>query len=177
MSNTKKQELQQLLDKMLAGNEKAFKEVFMRFSDRFFLWTSKCTGDKDVAKDFVQEFFVNIWENRSKLSFTPSSFPAYAFKSLYNKSIDYLRAKSKVASPFEIQLDVDDNVDPYLLEELHNRLESAIEDLPDRCKEIFKMAKIQKKSYAEIASEFGISENTVKVQVSKAYHILRRKMN
>ena len=53
------------------------------------------------------------------------------------------------------------------------RLWTAIDSLPDKCREIFLMAKRDGLRYEEIASELGISENTVRNQVSKALRILK----
>jgi RNA polymerase sigma-70 factor (ECF subfamily) len=54
------------------------------------------------------------------------------------------------------------------------RLWTAIDALPDRCREVFLMAKRDGMTYREIAEELGISERTVEHQVSKALHLLRQ---
>ena len=53
------------------------------------------------------------------------------------------------------------------------RLWTAIDALPDRCREVFLMAKRDGMTYREIAEELGISERTVEHQVSKALRLLR----
>ena len=173
-------DIQKWLCKLKEGDESVFRKIFMHYADRFFLWTNHILKSPAAADSLVQEFFIRLWERRASLSFSdPSAFQAYAFRSLKNMSLNYIRDNEKLRFGYDIHVDVaeDQAVDPMAVEELYARLESAIEELPSRCKEIFKMAKIQKKSYGEIASSLGISENTVKVQVSKAYRILRNRMN
>lgn len=67
------------------------------------------------------------------------------------------------------QTEVEDN------SELAARLWTAIDSLPERCKKIFLMSKLEDKSYSEIAEELGVSVKTVEAQVTKAYKRLRTK--
>ena len=176
----KEKDINKLLQKVKGGDEVAFRALFMRYADRFYLWVNKIVDRPDQAQDIVQEFFVKFWERRSTLSFdSAASFQAYAYRSLFNMSLNHIRDNRKLQSGYDIILDIaeDPNTDPGAIEEFYRKMERSIEALPDRCKEIFKMAKIQRKSYEEIAAQLGISENTVKVQVSKAYRILRNTVN
>ena len=78
---------------------------------------------------------------------------------------------------YEITIDlIDDNVREEDIEELKRLLLKAIDGLPERCKKIFVMTTLEKKKYVEVADLLGISVNTVKVQVSKAYRILKEKI-
>lgn len=56
-------------------------------------------------------------------------------------------------------------------------MEQAIDTLPDRCREIFVAICMDGNSYAEVADRYGLSVNTIKVQMSKAYRILRDKLS
>ena len=52
---------------------------------------------------------------------------------------------------------------------------TAIELLPERCREIFLMSKRDGMTYREIAEELNLSEKTVEHQISKALKTLRGK--
>jgi len=165
-----------LLRQIKSGNEKAFKKLFYLYSEKLFVWAYKLTRNVSEAEDLVQDFFIRYWEKRETLSFA-ISFSAYAYKSIYNASFDYNRDKERFVYGYEITIDViDEDVDDEDIYELQRLLQKAINELPDRCKEIFVMATIEKKKYAEVADLLGISVNTVKVQVSKAYRILKGKI-
>ena len=168
-----------LFDQIKNNSEKAFHKVFSNYSERFFAFVKTLTGNSDAAKDIVQEFFIKYWEKRHSLTFDVNSFRSYAYRSLFNASLNYLRDSKKIAGEYEINVDMADvdSADAETLDELTANLTRAIEQLPQRCKDIFVAAKIQKKTYTEIATQFGISENTVKVQVSKAYKMLRNKVS
>ena len=165
-----------LIEQIRQGSEKAFKELFQLYIDRLYLWAYRITNNSDVAEDIVQDFFIRYWEKRKELLFNPS-FSAYAYKSVYNASLNYLRDNERYVYGYEITIDLDDaDVEDEDLEELKRLLSKAIGELPERCRKIFVMATIEKKKYTEIADMLGVSVNTVKVQVSKAYRIIKGKI-
>jgi len=166
-----------LTAKIRAGDTGAFKELFYMYSIRLCNWAYKITKDEHAAEDIVQEFFIRYWEKRQQLEFNPS-FISYAYRAVYNASLNYLRDNEKYVYGYEITLSGlrEEEANSEEAQELHNLLMKAIDELPDRCKKIFVMVTLEKKKYVEVADQFGISVNTVKVQVSKAYRILREKI-
>lgn len=171
-----KNEEKRLVKKLKAGDERAFERLFYLYSDRLFAWTYKITGDSLASSDIVQDFFIRCWEKKDILP-DNCNFKAYAYKSVYNASLNHIRDNKRFLPGYEITIDlIDDNVRNEDLEELKRLLLKAIDELPDRCKKIFVMTTLEKKKYVEVADLLGISVNTVKVQVSKAYRILRKKI-
>lgn len=165
-----------LLDRITKGDADAFKSLFYLHGSRLCLWANKITGNKEAAEDIVQDFFIKYWENRESLFFSPS-FLSYAYRSVYNASLNYLRDNEKFVYGYEITLSgmSEEDADSEEAKELQRLLLKAIDELPEKCRKIFVMATLEKKKYTEVASKFGISVNTVKVQVSKAYRIIRQK--
>ena len=165
-------------ERIRKGDTEAFRKIFLAHSDKFYLWAFKIVGDSYAAEDIVQSFFVRLWEKRKALTFSDeAAFFAYSYRAIYNASLNWIRDHDRYSYQYNLFVDVIATEDKYnVKEELIRLLEKAIEELPVRCKQIFKMARIERKSYSEIADELSISENTVKTQVSKAYHILRKKV-
>jgi len=60
-----------------------------------------------------------------------------------------------------------------LATELEQQIEKIIENMPPRCREVFKMSRQQQLSYNEIARDLQITTNTVETQIVKALRILR----
>src|SRR5689334_20878964 len=53
-------------------------------------------GDHDLAKDVVQDVFLNLWKNRTSVEFG-DRIKHYLFKATAHISINYLRTKKKNA--------------------------------------------------------------------------------
>lgn len=171
-----KDEEGKLIHKIKNGDEGAFKKMFYLYSHRLFVWSYKITRNSLASEDIVQNFFISYWEKREIIPIDVS-FKSYAYRAVYNASLNYLRDKERFVSGYEITIDlVDADVDDEDLQELKALLLKAIDELPDRCKKIFVMATLEKKKYTEVADLLGVSVNTVKVQVSKAYRILKQKI-
>ncbi len=165
-----------LIKGLKAGNETAFKKLFYIYSDRLFVWAYKITNDSLASADIVQDFFIWCWEKKNLLP-DNCSFKAYAYKSVYNASLNYIRDNKRFLYGYEITIDlIDEDVCDEDLQELKKLLMKAIDELPNRCKKIFVMTTLENKKYTEVADLLGISVNTVKVQVSKAYRILKEKI-
>lgn len=60
--------------------------------------------------------------------------------------------------------------------DLKEKLQHALNELPERCRTIFQLSRFEELKYHEIASELGISIKTVEAQMGKALRILRVKL-
>ncbi|SHJ57025.1 RNA polymerase sigma-70 factor [Pseudozobellia thermophila] len=133
--------------------------------------------DGDVAKDIVQDFFISYWEKRKSVKFTVS-FKAYAVKAVRNLSLQHLR-KVKRQELLVEHLTYGDKAENEAQESLGNRqkLHELLQRLPESRRKIFISYVIYGQSYSEIAENNGISINTVKTQMKRAYGFLRSEAN
>lgn len=163
-----------LTSKVRAGDAHAFKDLFYLHSAKLCKWSWSITSDKQAAEDIVQEFFITYWERKDTLFFNPS-FLSYAYRSIYNSSLNYIRDNDKYLLELNDSLGYSEEQTSFDAEVKSNETKvlELINTLPPRCKQILIMAKLEERTYAEIAEELSISTNTVKAQISKAYTILR----
>ena len=92
-----------------------------------------------------------------------------------NRCLDQLRKKglqTEQLKPYDTYGIIDED-DLQERSEIEARLWTAIDSLPEKCREIFLLSKRDGLKYEEIAIELGISENTVRNQISKALKILK----
>ncbi|WP_367328868.1 sigma-70 family RNA polymerase sigma factor, partial [Lentimicrobium sp.] len=65
----------------------------------------------------------------------------------------------------------------FLVEkELHYRIENALAELPEKCREVFLLNRNEQLRYREIAEKLGISLKTVETRMSKALNHLRKRL-
>lgn len=157
------------------GDRVCFENIFNRYSPDLYVVAYRITGNKAVAEDVVQDFFVKLWLNREKVLIY-KSFRYYCFSAIHYASLNAARTKYRDA---ELSEELEDpSCVEYEMEraELSEKIHLAIDSLPEKCKAIFVDACIEECSYVEVAQKYDLSVNTVKVQVSKAYRILREKL-
>ena len=129
--------------------------------------------DIDVSEDVVQEAFGVLWEKLSAGEKVVNQ-KGYLYSVVKNRSLDILRKRGGGKGSISLDGSVDDIEEPTVEDaEVEARLWTAIDTLPEKCREIFLMSKRDGLRQEEIASELGISLQTVKNQVSKALKILK----
>ncbi|GAA3573699.1 RNA polymerase sigma-70 factor [Snuella lapsa] len=168
-----------LENKIKSGDESAFKELFDLYYDRLFGYINGYTNDTALTQDIVQEAFIKLWNIRDSLVEGKSAV-GLLYKIAHNIFIDLCRKDKQeykmldVLAYKKIQQLADNNED--VKEARIEQMMMAIESLPPRCKEIFKMSKMQGIKYSEIAETLSISVKTVEVQMGKAFSIIRKKV-
>ncbi|MBO5803465.1 MAG: RNA polymerase sigma-70 factor [Bacteroidales bacterium] len=129
--------------------------------------------DIDVSEDVVQEAFGLLWEKLSAGEKVVNQ-KGYLYSIVKNRSLDILRKGGLTGEAISLDGSVDDIEEPAVEDaEVEARLWTAIDTLPEKCREIFLMSKRDGLKQEEIAQELGISLQTVKNQVSKALKILK----
>jgi RNA polymerase sigma-70 factor (family 1) len=134
---------------------------------------------KQVAEDIVAEVFCKFWDSRifQKIN---TSYRAYLFKCARHSAYDYVKFKLSGNSQGG-QPESDDNAsDPCEIlqyDELYHTLEETINGLPQRCKKVFVLSRMENKRYQDIAEELEISVKAVEAHISKALRILRKRVN
>lgn len=166
--------LQRIHSKQVA----AFRELFREFYNTLVLFSMNYVDRQEIAEDIVQDLFVLIWERDTRYaSFT--SFKSFLYNSVRNSSINYLRHKvveEKYVASFPEKESTEEDDDLRLMEEeLYRLLFKTVEELPARCKEIFKLH-LDGKNNEEIATLLKLSIMTVKTQKKRAMHYIRERL-
>jgi len=159
----------------LKHNDKyQLEKLFYEYYAVLLLYSISIVRDKDDAEDIVQRAFISLWR---KIDFVDSA-RAYLYKSVYHASLDFLKHK-KVRKRYEDEVKSSTQVihaENNGEKELHKKIESAINDLPEQCRRIFKMSRYDRLRYKEIAAILNISKKTVENQMIKALRVLRERL-
>ena len=150
-----------------------FEAYFRRLYLPLGMYALRIVDDADVAEDMVQDAFLNTWE-RLEGGLEISNFKAFMYRSVRNECLSYLSSlKEKVGEEF-IPEAGEEEIDTSFRDA---RIWKAIDELPEKCREIFLMSKRDGYSNEEIADELGISIKTVKNHMTKAFSRLREALN
>lgn len=172
---------EQLLGQVKNSDINAFEVLFKKYQPVLFRQVLFQTGDIDLSHDIVQETFIRIWNHRKSLK-PHLSFLAYAFKIGRNILIDTIKHQNIRNREDNILalLDLYKNENPeetFQLKMLQEQIIAIINNnLPNRCREIFILSRLENKTNKEIAELFHITTKTVENQITYALKILRNKL-
>jgi RNA polymerase sigma-70 factor (ECF subfamily) len=130
------------------------------------------------AEEIVQDVFLKLWENRDKLR-NETSFQSYLFTIAFNDIRKHFNKKARDERYRTEILEFLSDENPSIetnpdFETLVIKLESLIDQMPDRRKEIFWKRKKEAKSVKDIAIELSISPKTVENQITEAMNYLKK---
>ena len=143
-------------------------------------FAQKYVKDSDTAREIVQEAFLSLWEKRHTIDMD-RQVKSYLAMIIHNKCTNYLRDHRKFdTNILEIEnlLDVPEyeSTDSLVTGELKVKIDSAINELPEKCREIFVLNRYDNLKYQEIADKLQISVKTVETQMSRALQHMRLRL-
>lgn len=138
------------------------------------MYALRILDDAKSAEDIVEDTFIKVWqiiEEGKEIA----DFKAYMYRMVRNACISYIRnRKEMVGLEFVPEEDDDEAVDTS---ERDARIWKAIDELPEKCREVFLLSKRDGLSNEEIAEKMNISVKTVKNQMTKALARLRESLS
>jgi len=165
-----------LLERLKADDRKVFTMLFEYYYTGLVIFADRYMHDTELAEDIVQSVFVRLWENRHAIK--SSSIRYYLANSVKNNCIDVVRKKETQGKYVQRQMNqtTDHGEDFWAESELKHMIETAISDLPPRCREIFILSRYEGLKSHEIAEKLQLSQRTVENQITKALKILRKEL-
>ncbi len=137
------------------------------------MYALRIVNDAQCAEDIVEDAFMKAWqliEEGKEIS----DFKAYMYRMVRNSCITFIRNRREtVGLEFVPEAD-EEAVDTS---ERDARIWKAIDELPEKCREVFLLSKQDGLSNEEIAERMGISIKTVKNQMTKAFTRLREALS
>jgi len=170
----------QLIAGIQAGNEDSYNQLFSKYYLVLTVFAKKYVDDLDVAREIVQDFFVHLFEIR-KTIVIKTSLKSYLFQSVRNRCLNFnkqVQIRNKHLEEFKIkEVDEENPEDKISESELEIKISELVNNLPPRCKKIFRLSRMDGKKNKEIAHSLNISIRTVETQISKALKFLRTELN
>ena len=156
----------------------AFYNIYERYSKRLYGFVLRYIKLKEDAEEIVQVVFVKIWESRNKID-AYASFESFLFTIAYNTTISLLRKRTNEKKYLDhlksLQHPVNslNLIDEIHFNELNERVQSLLDELTPRQKEIFQLSREEGLLHDEIAKKLDISINTVKKHMANTLAFLK----
>lgn len=165
-----------------------FKNIYTEYYPKLKRFAQEYVLAEEDAENIVHDVFTDLWERWNEIS-SHNKLLALLFLSVKNRCIDFLRRKTisrkvedKIQEEYQLTLQANLNALVCFNEELSSEeriqflIKKAIDSLPDKCREIFLMNKLEGKKQKDIAEELNISIKTVEAQMGIAYKKLRKEL-
>lgn len=171
-----------LLSKVAGGDEKAFRRLWDIYYQKLFHLALYFVRSKELSEEAVSDVFFIIWQKREMLPGI-GNLDKYLYVAVKNQSLQYLRKQAAHnKEPIDLYT-VDffhDHNNPelqFLDTEFQSLVQKAIDSLPDKCKEVFRLHFSDKLKQREIGVLLDISEKTAGIHIMNAYKRIAQYVN
>jgi RNA polymerase sigma factor (sigma-70 family) len=173
-----------LVQRAVAGDQKAYAELLSRYRDAIYFMLLKMVNNPDDADDLTIEAFGKAF--KSIHQYTPNfAFSTWLFKIATNNCIDHIRKRrggtlisieQSNADPDEIPIHIQtDELDPeetLISKQKVKLIREVVLKLKPRYRKLVEMRYFDEMSYEEIATELDLPIGTVKAQLFRARELL-----
>ena len=164
------------------SDESAFHQLFTNYHDTLFRFVVYRVNDGDLAEDITQETFLRVWKKRKTLIPKKSFFSLLARIST-NLCYDHFRhvkvrnRHQKLLPEFgKSHFDDPEKINQLIM--LEEKIQKIVnEKLPQRCRTIFILSRIDGKKNLEIANTLNLSIRTIENQIYRALKILKKELD
>ena len=143
-----------------------YKALFRRYYPSLIFYATRLVGEEE-AEDVVQDVFVELWKRKDSIEIG-EQIQAFLYRAVYTRALNVLKHRN-----------VEDGYCAAMEEINQRRAEfyhDAINELPDKCKEVFKLSYLHDMKNKEIADILGVSLRTVEAHMYKALKFLRNRL-
>jgi RNA polymerase sigma-70 factor (family 1) len=153
-------------------DESAYRELYLLYYKPLLHFVGAFVPS-EAAEEIASDVFIRLWQNRQRLD-EVRQLRVYLYVSAKNNAVRWLGAHKKTAAlvldeaRVQLQSTQQDPEQLMITAEMMNRIEGAINNLPPRCKLIYKMVREDRLRYKEIAQILDISVKTIDSQLAIA---------
>lgn len=164
-----------------------YKALFRRYYPSLIFYATRLVGE-EAAEDVVQDVFVELWKRKDHIEIG-DQIQAFLYRAVYTRALNVLKHRNVedgyCAAMEEInqrraefyQPDNNEVIRRIEDKELRKEIHDAINELPDKCKEVFKLSYLHDMKNKEIADILGVSLRTVEAHMYKALKYLRGRLD
>jgi len=167
-----------IIGRIRQGDKQEFEKLFRSSYVSLVRYAKTLLRDHDAAEEIVQELFFRLWQDRQTLR-VESSLNGYLFRSVHNRSLHYIEHQKVVSRHADevsagAELTSEPVTEAIYYSELQTRVARVLEQLPERCRVIFRMSRFEGLKYHEIADKLAVSLKTVEADMGKALREFRK---
>ncbi|MCD7977635.1 MAG: RNA polymerase sigma-70 factor [Tannerellaceae bacterium] len=170
--------------KAVENKKEEYSEIYRIYFPRLVRFSQTYLSSPEEAENIVQDIFLYLWEHPALLA-SLKNRNAFLFTMVKNRCIDHLRNRMLLQNLSEVD-EKELKFKLYSLQsfeennlsetEIESIIQEAIDSLPERCREIFILSRLQGLKHKQIAEQLHITTNTIEGQIAIALRKLREKL-
>jgi len=179
--------LQEFNENIIEGLYKDDSQAMSRLYDLYYqplcLYAVRYVTSVPIAEEVVSDVMYKIWQNRHN-QYRPETFKEYLYTATRNTALNYLKQSAHRnelndhwVEEIRYNLIEESPLDKMISDEKISKINKIIDSLPEHCRNVFIMSRIEDMTYNEIAEKTGISLNTVKYHIKTALQKLHKEID
>jgi RNA polymerase sigma-70 factor (ECF subfamily) len=167
-----------LLARLRQSDHGAFDTIFRTHYAALVGLAARMLREQEAAEEIVQDVLLEVWRRRESI-FVEETLRAYLYRATRNRALNHIR-HDRIAERGQHQIEPGTPAPPTSERvaegEISDAVREAVGSLPERCREVFQLSRVNGLKYSEIAETMGISVKTVEAQMGKALRLLRERL-
>jgi RNA polymerase sigma-70 factor (family 1) len=165
-----------LIENLRKGDTKAFEEIFKRYWQKLYRIAKAKLISHDDAEEVIQSIFSNLWEKRRTLLIKDLS--QYLHVCVKNAVLNHIRAnitKDKYWTHYRgfLPQSTEVTAEAVAYDDLDNALQNAVNSLPEKSRQVFRLSRVEGRTNAEIANMLAVSEKAIEYHLTKTLKDLK----
>lgn len=155
-------------------NSAQFDHIFRTYHASLCAYATGIVQDAHIAEDLVEDVFLKLLQREEKPEIL--EWRAYLYLAVRNTCLNFLKRQSRIRPLDTIDTDAVsyEEESEILYIETFRRVMQAIDQLPDQCAKVIRMAYLENQSTKAIADKLGITESTVYNQKARGITLLKK---
>lgn len=167
----------ELIIRVSEGDRAAFSLLYKQYLDNIYRYIFNITYDKQKSEEITQNLFIKVWENRETLV-TVNHIKPYLYRSAKNLLLNHIRKEQQQTKVIALYQDITPATGNSIYEKIaydqyFEITKNAVDLLPEKRKQIFKLRADEALTIDEIAERLSISRSVVKKQWQKGMMFVR----
>jgi RNA polymerase sigma factor (sigma-70 family) len=173
-----------LIHAALNGEKRAYRRLMEKYHDAIYSFIYRMVHEKHQVEDLTQEAFIKAFGSLGSFN-EEFAFSTWLYKIATNNSIDYIRRRKLQTYSIDKPIESKDSNYAYELpddsyeadgelisDQRAALLMKAIQDLPEKYRNVIHLRHVEEKSYEEIAEKLRLPLGTVKAHIFRARELL-----
>jgi len=162
------------------GEEKGFNFFFREYHAALAYYSFQIIKDKLSAEGIAGEALMKLWERHANFDNIPS-IKSFLYTSTRNASLNWIRQQKRNSQRAkELAYLAEESESPVMVQiveaELYREIFLALNTLPPKCRQIFRMLFFEGKDYKQIAQELNLSIDTIRNQKARGLFLIKQRM-